>query len=117
MSRAKPGRNNDPTVLILASLAGGPKHGYILAADITEFSGAELRPGTLYGAITRLEERGLIAPTGSDSDDDRRRTYEITAEGRQVLEEAVRSMRAVADVGAARLGFSLSPNGLGWSVS
>ena len=117
MSKAKQARNNDPTVLILASLAGGPKHGYLLATDIAEFAGAELRPGTLYGAITRLEERGLIAPTGSRGDDDRRRTYEITAEGRRVLEEAVRSMRTIADVGAARLGFSLSPKGLGWSAS
>jgi DNA-binding PadR family transcriptional regulator len=117
MSRLKIARTNDPTVLILTSLAGGPKHGYLLASDIAEFSGVELRPGTLYGAITRLEEQGLIAPTGSDAEDDRRRTYGITSEGRQLLEVAIRSMREVAEVGAARLGFSLSTTGLRWSAS
>ncbi len=60
------GRPNDPGVLILTSLASGPKHGYALARDIETFSGAELGPGTLYGAITRLEERGLIEPLEQD---------------------------------------------------
>jgi DNA-binding PadR family transcriptional regulator len=54
------GREHDPPVLILTSLASGPKHGYALLLDIEEFAGVRLGPGTLYGAIGRLERRGLI---------------------------------------------------------
>src|SRR6185312_10024819 len=99
------GRSNEPPVLILTSLAAGPKHGYALTKDIEEFAGVSLGPGTLYGAITRLEERGLIAPepVGSDA---RRRPYRITGEGRVALEAAVRDMRTLADVGASRLGIT-----------
>jgi DNA-binding PadR family transcriptional regulator len=94
------GRSNEPGVLILTSLASGPKHGYALAKDIEEFAGVTLGPGTLYGAITRLEERGLIESTAGDS---RRRPYRITADGRAALAAVVRDMRAIADEGAARL--------------
>ena len=94
-------RTNDPTFLILASLAGGPKHGYALAQDIREFSSAVLTAGTLYGAITRLEERGLIEPL---AELDRRRPYRITAAGERVLADSVRDLRRLADVGAMLLG-------------
>ena len=99
------GRSNEPPVLILTSLAAGPKHGYALTKDIEEFAGVTLGPGTLYGAIARLEDRGLIAPepVGSDA---RRRPYRITGEGRVALEAAVREMRTLADVGARRLGIT-----------
>ena len=93
-------RPNDPPVLILTSLADGPKHGHALAKDIEQFSGASLGPGALYGAITRLEERGLIAPLPTD---DRRRPYRITAAGSKALAEAVADMRRLADVGGERL--------------
>src|SRR5438094_5983437 len=74
---------SDPTILVLASLADGDKHGYAMMEDIQRFAGMRLGPGTLYGAITRLEERGWIrAVTG----DDRRRPYRITAEGKRHLE-------------------------------
>ena len=84
------GRSNEPPVLILTSLAAGPKHGYALTKDIEAFAGVSLGPGTLYGAIARLEERGLIAPVpvGSDA---RRRPYRITGEGR--VRVGVRSAR------------------------
>ena len=58
------GRFSDPAMLILSSLAGGPKHGYAMMEDILEFSGTRLEPGTLYGAIGRLEQRGWIEPIG-----------------------------------------------------
>ena len=74
------GRSNEPPVLILTSLAGGPKHGYALTKDIEQFAGVTLGPGTLYGAITRLEERGLIEPEAVGSDE-RRRPYRITGTG------------------------------------
>jgi len=93
-------RQNEPAVLILTSLASGTKHGYALTKDIAAFSGATLGPGTLYGAIARLEERGLIAPTPSH---DRRQPYQITTRGRAALAEAVQEMRALANEGASRL--------------
>jgi DNA-binding PadR family transcriptional regulator len=102
-SRRPPGlrRPNDPPVLILTSLAAGPRHGHALAKDIEDFAGVRLGPGALYGAITRLVERGLIEPAGED---DRRRPYRITADGSAALAEAVSDMQRIAGVGAARLG-------------
>ena len=94
------GRHNEPAVLILTSLASGNKHGYALTKDIEEFSGISLGPGTLYGAIARLEERGLIAPTPSP---DRRQPYRVTSSGRAALATAVEEMRLLADEGAKRL--------------
>jgi DNA-binding PadR family transcriptional regulator len=96
-------RPNDPPVLILTSLAAGPKHGHALAKDIEEFAGVSLGPGALYGAITRLEERGLIEPLKTD---DRRRPYRITTAGSAALADVVADMRQIADVGAARLGLT-----------
>lgn len=118
MSRRVPkdgelGRQNEPGVLILTSLASGSKHGHALTKDIEEFAGVKLGPGTLYGAITRLEERGLIEPLGEEQ---RRRPYRLTAAGEAQLAEAVQAMSAIAREGAARLGLRL-PTGhvqIGW---
>ena len=102
------GRANEPAVLILTSLASGPKHGYALAKDIEGFAGVTLGPGTLYGAITRLEEGGFIEPAGEEQ---RRRPYRITASGRAALAAAVTQMRAIADEGSARLARGRQPSG------
>jgi DNA-binding PadR family transcriptional regulator len=105
-TRGSPGlrRSNDPPLLILTSLAAGPKHGHALANDIESFAGVTLGPGALYGAITRLEERGLIEPLASE---DRRRPYRLTGAGSAALAGAVADMRRIADVGARRLGMAL----------
>ena len=91
---------NDASVLILTSLASGAKHGHALLKDVEEFAGVKLGPGTLYGAITRLEEQGLIEPLAAS---DRRRPYQITAKGASALARATAEMRRIADVGATRL--------------
>ena len=93
-------RANDPPLLILTSLASGPRHGHALSKDIEGFAGVVLGPGALYGAITRLEERGLIEPLESD---DRRRPYRISAAGSAYLSDAVAQMQRLADEGARRL--------------
>jgi DNA-binding PadR family transcriptional regulator len=93
-------RPNDPPILILTSLAGGPKHGHALSKDIEVFAGVSLGPGALYGAITRLEERGLIEALESD---DRRRPYRISTTGSAYLAESVSEMQRLADEGARRL--------------
>ncbi len=90
----------DPTLLVLASLADGDKHGYAMMDDIRKFAGVRLGPGTLYGAITRLEERGWIRPVAAE---DRRRPYAITAIGRRHLEEQVSGLDAVVKAAQRRL--------------
>ena len=94
------GRLNDPPVLILTSLASGPRHGYALLQDIEGFAGVRLGPGTLYGAIGRLEERGLIEAVGAAG---RRRPYRLTADGVEALQTTLDGLRAIVDEGAARL--------------
>lgn len=91
---------SDPTLLVLASLAGGDKHGYAMMEDIQAFAGARLGPGTLYGAITRLEERGWIRAVAAS---DRRQPYAITAAGRRYLEEQLASLDHVVRTAARRL--------------
>jgi DNA-binding PadR family transcriptional regulator len=91
---------SDPNLLVLASLADGEKHGYAMMDDIERFAGIRLGPGTLYGAITRLEERGWIR--GLDSED-RRRPYRITPAGRAYLEEQVANLNRVVKTARERL--------------
>ncbi len=94
------GQPPEPALLILASLAGGPKHGYAIIEDIGALAGVRLGPGTLYGALVRLEERGLIEPLPGD---DRRRPYRLTALGRDVLADQLSSMQQLAEAGLRRL--------------
>lgn len=94
------GRFSDPSLLILASLAGGARHGYAMIEDIAAMAGVRLGPGTLYGAIARLEQRGLIEPLPAE---DRRRPYRLTALGAAVLREQLASLHAFATAGLQRL--------------
>lgn len=94
------GRFSEPALYILISLADGPKHGYAMTQDIEAVSGQKLGPGTLYGAIARLETRKWIEPLPAE---DRRRPYRLTAAGQKVLRHRLESLRAVARVGRARL--------------
>jgi DNA-binding PadR family transcriptional regulator len=94
------GRFSEPALLILISLANGPKHGYAMTQDIEAVSGQRLGPGTLYGAIARLEERGWIQPLPVE---DRRRPYRLTSAGQRVLRTRLDNLRAVTRIGQARL--------------
>ncbi len=87
-------------MLVLASLADGPKHGHAMIADIVVMSGTRLGPGTLYGAIARLEDRGWIKPLAPK---DRRRPYRITAEGARVLRAQLTTLRRFSKAGLERL--------------
>jgi DNA-binding PadR family transcriptional regulator len=93
-------RNNDPALLVLASLANGDKHGYAMMEDIERFSAIKLGPGTLYGAITRLEESGWIAAVPSE---DRRQPYTLTALGRKSLESELAALDNVLKTALRRL--------------
>ena len=94
------GRMSDPGMLILASLAGGAKHGYAILEDIVQFSSVRFEPGTLYGALARLEGEGLVValePAG------RRRPYELTPIGQRVLEARLATMERVVATGRQRV--------------
>ena len=91
---------SDPTLLVLASLAGGDKHGYAMMLDIEAFAGVKLGPGTLYGAITRLEQQDWIRPVKSP---DRRQPYTITPAGRGHLQEQLAGLQLVVKTGVTRL--------------
>jgi hypothetical protein len=69
------GHYSDPPLLVLASLASGPKHGRSMIEDIERLCGTRLGPGTLYGAISRLEQQGWIEPLPVE---ERRQPYRIT---------------------------------------
>jgi len=93
-------RAGDASVLILTSLADGPKHGYALIQDIKGFSGVQLGPGTLYGALDRLERLGLIAELPSE---DRRHPYRVTAAGVTALRSHLDALERVSMTGRLRL--------------
>ena len=98
---SKMGRFAEPALLILTSLANGPKHGYAMMEDIERLAGTKLGPGTLYGALARLEQDGYIEPLPME---ERRRPYRLTEVGATVLREQLTNMRSFAAAGLARLG-------------
>jgi DNA-binding PadR family transcriptional regulator len=94
------GRFAEPALLILVSLADGPKHGYAITEDIADFADVRFGPGSLYGAIARLESRGLIEALEAE---DRRNPYQLTGVGEKALRARLASIQAVAKVGQRRL--------------
>lgn len=97
------GHYSDPPLLVLASLAGGPKHGHAMIEDIADLCGTRLGPGTLYGAITRLEAQGLIEPLPPE---ERRHPYRITAAGGRVLRARLATLQQFVKAGTKRLRFA-----------
>ena len=94
------GRFSDPAILILASLAGGEKHGYAIMEDIKISAGVTLGPGTLYGALSRLEQSGFIEPLPAD---ERRRPYRLTTQGATFLRQYLTSLEQFVSLGLKRL--------------
>src|SRR3954464_5566417 len=95
------GRFAEPALLILVSLTDGPKHGYAIMTDVEAGTGKPMGPGTLYAALPRLEQRGLIQALEPV---DRRRPYRLTAIGESVLAEQLRDLAEFAQLGLQRLG-------------
>jgi DNA-binding PadR family transcriptional regulator len=94
------GYYSDPPMLVLASLASGPKHGHAMIEDIASLCGTRLGPGTLYGAIARLEQQGWIEPLPPE---DRRRPYRITPDGLRVLRAKLTTLHQFSKAGLKRL--------------
>jgi DNA-binding PadR family transcriptional regulator len=87
-------------ILILVSLAEGPKHGYAIQRDVQLVSGRRLGPGTLYGAIARLEAARLIEALTESGD---RRPYRLTPSGVDLLGTELESLKSVTRAGMRRL--------------
>ncbi|ARE78384.1 PadR family transcriptional regulator [Streptomyces sp. NPDC059558] len=99
----------EPTLLLLTALADEPRHGYAIAREVELISGGRvtMRTGTLYGALERLLGQGLIEVHEEQIVDSRlRRTYSLTAEGRQSLAAEAQRIAATAREAARRLGIS-----------
>jgi len=90
----------NPALLILTSLAGGPKHGYAMMEDIAAIASVQLGPGTLYGVIARLELHGWIEALPAS---DRRHPYQLTAAGLSVLREHLAILERFAATGLERV--------------
>jgi DNA-binding PadR family transcriptional regulator len=96
----------EPTFLILAALAPQPLHGYAIIGEVSDLSGGRLalRPGTLYGALDRLAEEGLLESDREEVVDGRlRRYYRLTDEGAAVLEREAARLQRNADAARRRL--------------
>jgi DNA-binding PadR family transcriptional regulator len=94
------GRFAEPSLYILVSLSGGPKHGYAIMTDVEEISGSPMGPGTLYGALARLERRGLIEALEPE---ERRRPYRLTGLGATTLQAQLESLQGFVRTGLRRL--------------
>ena len=95
------GRFAEPSLYILVSLSDGPKHGYAIMTDVEEISGSPMGPGTLYGALARLERRGLIEALEPE---DRRRPYRLTGLGATTLQAQLQGLDSFVRTGLTRLG-------------
>ena len=92
--------DSDPGTLLLISLAAGAKHGHGMLLDVQAFSGRRLGPGTLYGALSRLEEAGLVEPLALDG---RRRPYRLSRRGRDELRRRLGRLSVAVRIGRERL--------------
>jgi DNA-binding PadR family transcriptional regulator len=92
---------NDAQTLVLCVLADGPMHGYAINTAIEDLTGERLGPGSLYGALSRLEAKGLVVALGETG---RQRPVQLTEQGRAVLERELRAMARVAATGLKSLG-------------
>ena len=97
--------SSDRSILILTSLADWPKHGYALIKDIEGFAGVKLGAGTLYSALAKLEQTGLVEALPPE---ERRRPYRITTTGREYLYLRLTESARIAEVGLRRIAGALS---------
>ena len=95
--------SSDPGVLLMISLAAGPKHGHAMLTDVHSFSGRRLGPGTLYGALSRLEQEGLVEALVPEG---RRRPYRLTRAGRFELRKRLGRLAVAVRIGRERLAAS-----------
>ena len=90
----------EASVQILVVLSAGPAHGYAIMTEVERETGRSLGPGTMYAALARLEQRGLIEALPAA---DRRRPYQLTGAGAHALEAELARLQALATRGLERL--------------
>jgi DNA-binding PadR family transcriptional regulator len=100
MREGRPPGLNDPGLLLLISLAGGAKHGHAILLDVERFAGVRLGPGTLYGALSRLEEDGHVEALPVEG---RRRPYRLSLSGRRVLKSRLSGLHRAVSTGLERV--------------
>lgn len=96
----------EPTLLVLTALADEPRHGYAIAREVEAISDGrvKMRTGTLYGALERLLQQGLIDVHQEEVVDSRlRRTYTLSAAGRAALAVEAERIAATAREATRRL--------------
>ncbi|MGW2650347.1 PadR family transcriptional regulator [Streptomyces sp. NPDC001393] len=99
--------SNDAQMLVLTVLADGPLHGYAINTAIEELTGHKLGPGSLYGALSRLEARELIRPAEQGPEtQERHRTMQITDAGRDQLRAELEQMARISAAGLRALGIT-----------
>ena len=104
----------EPTFLILTALAAQPLHGYGVVRAVAELSDGDvkLRAGTLYGALDRLAEQGLVAVDREEAVDGRlRRYYRLSDAGATALAEQAERLRRRAAAAVSQLGRRPLPAG------
>jgi transcriptional regulator len=76
-------------LVVLASLRDAPRHGYAIIKELRERTRGEfdVLEGTLYPALHRLEQAGLVKSSWATAAGRRRRVYELTRKGSKVLAE------------------------------
>jgi DNA-binding PadR family transcriptional regulator len=108
MSLTELGPFADAGLLILASLASGPKHGYAMLEDIEEMAGVRMGPGTLYTTLARLRQQGWIEALPAE---DTRRPYRLTGAGTAVLRAQLARLERFTASGLRRLGIAGAAEG------
>jgi len=94
---------------ILLALAGRDRHGYLIRKAVEQQTDGAMRlgPGTLYAAIRRLEDAGLVEESpwrpDADLDDRRRRYYRLTKSGRAALQAETERLRATVEFALKQL--------------
>ena len=94
-------QTTDAQTLVLCALADGPQHGYAINVAIEQLTGRRLGVGSLYGALARLEAKGLVEGLSEQG-------RQHPAAGREVLEHELRSMAHIAQAGLRNLGIGLT---------
>lgn len=101
----------EPTFFILLSLAPGKKHGYAILKDVKEISQGKVRlsTGTLYEALARLLDQGLIERVPNDEEEHAgpglpRKAYVLSKTGQRILEAEISRLQSLVAVACLRLG-------------
>lgn len=93
-------RQSQPESFVLIALLDGPKHGYAIGDDLERLTGRRPGPGTLYGAIARLEDAGFVRRGATV---DRRKPYVLTASGMERAVDELDKLESVVREGRRRL--------------